>query len=137
MLQMEVFYEWLILSESFLSDDLSSSFDTILFRQLEAIVRISESLAKMRLQPFATETDVDEALRLFQVSTLDAAMSGGLSGAEGFTPEEELAEVRRVEAALKKRFAIGSQVGFICQEMTLLFSVKNILYHEYIAAFST
>ncbi|XP_057315209.1 DNA replication licensing factor mcm5-like [Hydractinia symbiolongicarpus] len=83
----------------------------ITVRQLEAIVRISESLAKMRLQPFATETDVDEALRLFQVSTLDAAMSGGLSGAEGFTPEEELAEVRRVEAALKKRFAIGSQVS--------------------------
>lgn len=50
------------------------------FRQLEAIVRISESLAKMRLAPFATEADVDEALRLFQVSTLDAAMSGSLAG---------------------------------------------------------
>ena len=49
-------------------------------RQLEAIVRISESLAKMRLAPFATEADVDEALRLFQVSTLDAAMSGSLAG---------------------------------------------------------
>ena len=34
----------------------------------------------MRLAPFATEVDVDEALRLFQVSTLDAAMSGSLSG---------------------------------------------------------
>lgn len=50
------------------------------FRQLEAIIRISESLAKMKLQPFATEQDVDEALRLFQVSTLDAAMSGNLAG---------------------------------------------------------
>lgn len=49
-------------------------------RQLEAIVRIAESLGKMRLQPFATEADVEEALRLFQVSTLDAAMSGNLSG---------------------------------------------------------
>ena len=29
-------------------------------------MRISESLAKMRMAPFATETDVDEALRLFQ-----------------------------------------------------------------------
>jgi len=47
---------------------------------LEAIIRISESLAKMRLSPFATNADVDEALRLFQVSTLDAAMSGNLSG---------------------------------------------------------
>lgn len=34
----------------------------------------------MRLSPFATEADVDEALRLFQVSTLDAAMSGSLAG---------------------------------------------------------
>jgi DNA replicative helicase MCM subunit Mcm2 (Cdc46/Mcm family) len=34
----------------------------------------------MKLQPFATEQDVDEALRLFQVSTLDAAMSGNLAG---------------------------------------------------------
>lgn len=37
----------------------------------------------MRLQPFATEADVEEALRLFHVSTLDAAMSGNLSGEEG------------------------------------------------------
>jgi len=43
-------------------------------------VRIAESLAKMRLATFATEADVDEALRLFQVSTLDAAMTGSLAG---------------------------------------------------------
>lgn len=52
----------------------------ITVRQLEAIVRISESLAKMQLLPFATESHVNEALRLFQVSTLDAAMSGNLAG---------------------------------------------------------
>lgn len=51
-----------------------------IYRQLEAIIRISESLAKMRLAPFALEADVDEALRLFQVSTLDAATSGNLAG---------------------------------------------------------
>ena len=54
--------------------------DNSFFRQLEAIVRIAESLAKMSLSPFATESHVDEALRLFQVSTLEAAMSGTLSG---------------------------------------------------------
>jgi len=52
----------------------------LFLRQLEAIIRISESLAKMSLSPFATEVHVDEALRLFQVSTLEAAMSGSLSG---------------------------------------------------------
>lgn len=46
-------------------------------------MRIAESLSKMKLQPFATEADVEEALRLFQVSTLDAAMSGSLSGEDG------------------------------------------------------
>ena len=39
-------------------------------RQLEAVVRISESLAKMALQPFVTDANVEEALRLFQVSYL-------------------------------------------------------------------
>jgi len=83
----------------------------ITVRQLEAIVRISESLAKMRLQPFALESDVDEALRLFQVSTLDAASTGCLSGVEGMTAEEDQEEVRRIEQKLKQRFAIGSQVS--------------------------
>ncbi|XP_050297496.1 DNA replication licensing factor Mcm5 [Anthonomus grandis grandis] len=83
----------------------------ITVRQLEAVIRMSESLAKMQLQPFATETHVDEALRLFQVSTLDAAMSGNLAGAEGFTTEGEQEMLSRVEKQLKKRFAIGTQVS--------------------------
>merc|ERR1719328_465285 len=83
----------------------------ITVRQLEAIIRISESLAKMQLQPFAVERHVDEALRLFQVSTLDAAMTGSLSGAEGFTTQEDQEVVARIEKQLKKRFAIGSQVS--------------------------
>jgi DNA replication licensing factor MCM5 len=44
--------------------------------QLEAIVRLSESLAKMRLSQQATEEDVDEALRLFKYSTIDAIRTG-------------------------------------------------------------
>lgn len=38
-------------------------------RQLEAIVRIAESLAKMQLSPFATKRHVEEAIRLFKVLT--------------------------------------------------------------------
>lgn len=83
----------------------------ITVRQLEAIVRIAESLAKMRLAAFATDADVDEALRLFQVSTLDAAMSGHLSGAEGFTTEADQEIISRIEKQLKRRFVIGSQVS--------------------------
>ncbi|GLG97977.1 DNA replication licensing factor REC [Gryllus bimaculatus] len=83
----------------------------ITVRQLEAIIRIAESLAKMQLQPFANENHVSEALRLFQVSTLDAAMSGSLAGAEGFTTEEDHEMLTRIEKQLKRRFAIGSQVS--------------------------
>uniref|UniRef100_A0A8C8IKY7 DNA replication licensing factor MCM5 n=1 Tax=Oncorhynchus tshawytscha TaxID=74940 RepID=A0A8C8IKY7_ONCTS len=83
----------------------------ITVRQLEAVVRISESLAKMKLQAVAGEEEVDEALRLFQVSTLDAALSGSLSGVEGFTTQEDQEMISRVEKQLKRRFAIGSQVS--------------------------
>nr|XP_020029520.1 DNA replication licensing factor MCM5 [Castor canadensis] len=83
----------------------------ITVRQLEAIVRISEALSKMKLQPFATEADVEEALRLFQVSTLDAALSGTLSAVEGFTSQEDQEMLSRIEKQLKRRFAIGSQVS--------------------------
>lgn len=83
----------------------------ITVRQLEAIIRISESLAKMQLLPFATETHVNEALRLFQVSTYDAAMSGTLAGVEGFTTDEDHEMLIRIEKQLKRRFAIGTQVS--------------------------
>lgn len=83
----------------------------ITVRQLEAIVRMSESLAKMRLQPFATDSDVEEALRLFHVSTLDAAMSGSLSGAEGFSTQEDHDMLAHIERQIKRRFAVGSQVS--------------------------
>uniref|UniRef100_A0A0A1X8M6 DNA replication licensing factor MCM5 n=1 Tax=Zeugodacus cucurbitae TaxID=28588 RepID=A0A0A1X8M6_ZEUCU len=83
----------------------------ITVRQLEAIIRISESLAKMRLLPFATDEHVNEALRLFQVSTLDAAMTGSLAGVEGFATEEDQEILNRIEKQLKRRFAIGSQVS--------------------------
>lgn len=83
----------------------------ITIRQLEAIIRISESLAKMQLQPFVNESHVDEAIRLFKVSTLAAAMSGDLSGAEGFTTEEEHQQMIRIEKQIKRRFPVGTQIS--------------------------
>jgi DNA replication licensing factor MCM5 len=105
----------------------------ITVRQLEAIIRISESLAKMQLQPFVTEVHVEEALRLFTVSTLKAAMSGDLSGAEGFTTEEEHQAMLRIEKQIKRRFPIGSQISeqSILQDMAKQFSeqsVQKVLY---------
>ena len=45
------------------------------------------------------------------MSTLSAAQSGDLQGAEGFTTEEDQELFFRIEKQLKKRFAIGSQVS--------------------------
>lgn len=45
----------------------------ITIRQLEALVRLSEALAKMRLSAEVSVADVQEALRLFKVSTLAAS----------------------------------------------------------------
>lgn len=46
---------------------------SITVRQLEAVIRMSEALAKMELLNFAEPRHVDEALRLFRVSTVAAA----------------------------------------------------------------
>lgn len=74
---------------------------------MEAIIRISESLAKMTLSPYATEQHVDEALRLFKYSTLDAIQSGG---ADGMTRSDIMQEVQVIEQDLQKRMPIGSQM---------------------------
>ena len=78
----------------------------ITVRQLEAIVRLSESLAKACLQPVASEVHVAEALRLFTVSTVDAAKSG-LADAMALSPEQR-AELGAVEERIKQRLPIGA-----------------------------
>ncbi|KAI9726086.1 MAG: minichromosome maintenance protein 5 [Chrysothrix sp. TS-e1954] len=80
----------------------------ITVRQLEAIVRITESLAKLSLSPIATERHVDEAIRLFLASTMDAATSGENSThAQGGGNRELIAEVGKVEEELRRRLPIG------------------------------
>ncbi|KAI8981532.1 MCM2/3/5 family-domain-containing protein [Pilobolus umbonatus] len=80
----------------------------ITIRQLEAIIRISESLAKMTLSPTATEKHVEEAIRLFKYSTIDAVQSGG---ADGMTRGDVMAEVQMVEGEILNRVPVGSQVS--------------------------
>ena len=96
----------------------------ITVRQLEAIVRITESLAKLTLSPIATEQHVDEAIRLFLGSTMDAVAQGSRAGMSagqngggagistgvgpgGAAARELLEEVKRVETELKRRLPIG------------------------------
>ncbi len=74
----------------------------ITVRQLEAIVRITESLAKLTLSPVATEQHVDEAMRLFLCSTMDAVNQGSNQGSKELNDE-----AARIEAELKRRLPIG------------------------------
>ena len=52
----------------------------ITVRQLEAIVRLSESLARMQLQVDVTESHVRQAMDLFKTSTMDAVRAGATEG---------------------------------------------------------
>ena len=81
----------------------------ITVRQLEAIVRISESLAKMCLQTTVTEEHVQEALRLFEVSTIDAARSGVADMVVLSAEQREELEV--VETQIKQKIAIGATMS--------------------------
>ncbi|KAL1987602.1 hypothetical protein VTN96DRAFT_3202 [Rasamsonia emersonii] len=74
----------------------------ITVRQLEAIIRITEALAKLSLSPVATEAHVDEAIRLFLASTMDAVTQGEAQGSK-----ELMEEASKVEDELKRRLPIG------------------------------
>lgn len=74
----------------------------ITVRQLEAIVRITESLAKLSLSPIATEAHVDEAIRLFLASTMDAVTQG-----EGQGNKDLMEEASKIEEELKRRLPLG------------------------------
>ena len=90
------------------SDDESAVPITV--RQLEALIRISEALAKMSLSQEATVEHVSEALRLFKVSSLSASNGGGNGPGAGdsFMKPELRKEVDRVEEQLRRRIMIGS-----------------------------
>ncbi|RMD43706.1 hypothetical protein DV735_g1443, partial [Chaetothyriales sp. CBS 134920] len=87
----------------------------ITVRQLEAIIRITESLAKLTLSPVADESHVDEAIRLFLASTMDAVAQGdGAVSAQlgaGARNRELQEEVAKLSDELLKRLPIGWSTG--------------------------
>eukprot|EP00889_Picochlorum_renovo_P000305 jgi/Picre1/27335/NNA_000304.t1 len=86
----------------------------ITVRQLEAMVRLSESLAKMSLQTVATEAHVRQALELFRTSTMDAVRSG-LMDVAVFT-DEQRAEIHRV----RSKYAAVLPSVLLCLKENLL-----------------
>merc|ERR1719230_652630 len=82
----------------------------ITVRQLEAIIRMSESLAKMGLRDEVNMEHVEEALRLFTVSTLDSANKDHAAMGGSMTDEERDA-VRQAEEQIRRRVARGSRIS--------------------------
>lgn len=84
----------------------------ITVRQLEALVRLSESLAKMRLDDEVQAQDVTEALRLFRVSTMTANATDQTSSdstlAAVSAPNRQ--EIERTEAFLRSRLTVGGMM---------------------------
>ncbi|KAK3033202.1 hypothetical protein RJ639_036994 [Escallonia herrerae] len=81
----------------------------ITVRQLEAIVRLSEALAKMTLSHVANDNHVQEAILLFENATMDAARSG-INQHMNLTPEMAN-EVKQAETQIKRRMGIGSHIS--------------------------
>lgn len=65
----------------------------------------------MRLSAEVSSQDVQEALRLFKVSTMAAASAGSTAGDLGSLRPETQQEVRRAEDFLKRRIAVRSTVN--------------------------
>lgn len=81
----------------------------ITIRQLEAIIRISESLAKLRLLRRVEVHHVEEAIRLFKYSTMDAVQAGNI---DGITKGELQEEIVKVESDIRRRLPIGWSTSY-------------------------
>lgn len=94
------------------SDDDAKSVIPITVRQLEALVRISECLAKMRLDSEVRIEDVNEALRLFRVSTMAAnAADQNLGENSLLSGAANRDDIDRVQSFLRSRMSVGSMVN--------------------------
>ncbi|KAJ3218865.1 minichromosome maintenance protein 5 [Dinochytrium kinnereticum] len=79
----------------------------ITVRQLEAIIRISESIAKLKLSPVAKGEHVDEAIRLFNLSTMSAVEAGS----DHIDKEQSSQEISRAQLQILTRLPLGSKIS--------------------------
>ena len=96
----------------------------ITVRQLEALVRVSESLAKMRLDEQVRNEDVTEAMRLFKVSTMAANAADQHMESVGGGQNRD--EMDRVENFLKSRLIVG---GSLVNKLKLIEEASGQGFH--------
>ena len=97
----------------------------ITVRQLEAIIRISEAIAKIHLDPVVQIKHVEEAHRIFKISTLNAAASGMSSGKATDTPSELTELTKKIEEAMKRRVAIGTKISYPKLQQEMMHRYEN------------
>ncbi|KAJ3070539.1 minichromosome maintenance protein 5 [Rhizoclosmatium hyalinum] len=81
---------------------------TVRLVQLEAIIRVSESIAKLSLSTTATENHVNEAIRLFNYSTMSAVQAQQV---DGLSQNEFSTEIAKVQAYIRRRVPIGGRIS--------------------------
>lgn len=101
-------------------------------RQLEAIIRLSEAIAKMSLNSTVTESHVQEAHRLFQISTLSAASSGYSMSHD--VPPDMAPVIKRIEDVIRKRVAVNTKVSYskLFDEVAMKFTSHKAI--EYVSS---
>jgi DNA replication licensing factor MCM5 len=92
----------------------------ITVRQLEAIIRISESLSKMELRDDVDVGHVEEALRLFTVSTLDSANKDRATVGLDMLTEEERSELQKAEEQIRRLVPRGGRKNKYALETMLV-----------------
>ena len=98
-------------------------------RQLEAIIRLSEAIAKISLSPIVTVSHVEEAHRLFQKSTLNAASNG--FNMNNDIPAELVPIILRIEEAVRRRLAIGGKISYpkLIEELSIRYTSGKAIEH--------
>ena len=66
----------------------------------------------MHLQPIVLPQHVEEAHRLFRISTLNAAASGMSNATAKEVPGELKNLVMKIEEPIKRRVAIGTRIAY-------------------------
>ncbi|KNH01725.1 minichromosome maintenance (MCM) complex subunit [Perkinsela sp. CCAP 1560/4] len=113
------------------SGDVSTNTAHLTVRQLESLVRMTEALAKMELGKVAQLRHAEEAIRLFEKSTMEAAQQKNLTSS--LTPAE-FGKVRLIESDIRHCVLVGfTQATYrIIQEMKLKgYEKKHIYYAIY------
>ena len=79
----------------------------------------------MHLSDIVTRQHVEEAHRLFKMSTMHAAASGMSAKGGVEMPDEMIPVIRKVEEAIKRRVAIGTKISYPKLQMEMMQRFEN------------